>query len=167
MAPGEDEASVVERNVALVRRGIEELYNGRRLEIAPELYHEDARYHIGSDPPLEGREAWKEFLRTTPFAGFPDTKIVIEDIFGAGDKVTVRWSVSGTNTGELLGMPPTGKSFEVKELTMWRLVDGKVAEAWFALDRMTQMQQLGVIPDGPPPKLLLFLMKLRGRKSRA
>ena len=77
-----------------------------------------------------------------------DPRFTIEDLIAEGDKVVVRWTNSGTNVGEFLGMPPTGKSFTIAGIDIHRLQDGKMAEHWHVVDNFSMLLQLGLIP--PP-----------------
>jgi predicted ester cyclase len=69
-----------------------------------------------------------------------------------GEQVVTRWTGRGTNTGELLGMPPTGKEITIRGITYGRIVDGKAREAWIIWDTLAMMQQLGVIPETIPAR---------------
>src|SRR6478672_11860092 len=57
-------------------------------------------------------------------------KIVHHDVFAKGDKVLIRWTNSGTNTGPLFGNPPTGKQFVVTGFDLFRISNGKIMEMW-------------------------------------
>ena len=65
--------------------------------------------------------------------------------------MAVRRSYEGTHQGELLGIPATGKQLQVGSISIFRLVDGKIAENWEQLDRLALLQQLGVIPAPSAP----------------
>jgi len=80
--------------------------------------------------------------------GLSDVSMQIEDIFGDGDRVAVRLSSSATQSGEFMGMPPSGKQYTVEEIHIFRVADGRVAEHWHQLDSMGMMKQLGAMP-GP------------------
>ena len=83
-------------------------------------------------------------------AAFPDLKVTPEDILTSGDKVIARTRATGTQQGELLGIPATGKSINVQFIDIIRFGDdGLAREHWGVFDTMTMMQQLGVVP-GPP-----------------
>jgi predicted ester cyclase len=82
-------------------------------------------------------------------AGIPDIKLTVEDAIYAGDKVVHRWRLDGTNSGSLMGIPPTGKAMTVRGTTTVRMEDGKIAERWANVDELGMLQQLGVVP--PPP----------------
>jgi len=84
-------------------------------------------------------------------AAFPDLRMVVEDVVASGEKVVTRVRLTGTNRGEFMGMPPTGKGVDVQLIDMFRFGDdGLVHEHWGVLDAMAMMQQLGVVPEGPP-----------------
>ena len=71
----------------------------------------------------------------------------IEDLIAKGDRVWAVWTMRGTHTGQLFGIPATGRPIEVLETGIWRLKDGLVAEAWFFGDELRLLRQLGVVPD--------------------
>jgi acyl carrier protein len=77
---------------------------------------------------------------------FPDLEVVIEDTFGRGDKVVTRWISEGTQTGELPGVPATGRRFRVPGITVDRHEAGRLAESWSAWDILGLFRQLGVAP---------------------
>ncbi|MGP4088493.1 ester cyclase [Streptomyces sp. KR55] len=76
---------------------------------------------------------------------FPDFEFTIEDQVAEGDRVVTRWSWTGTNTGELRGMPPTGKKVEMVGTTTFRFEDGKVKEGWWHWDFLGMLSQLDVV----------------------
>ncbi|MBC7388235.1 MAG: ester cyclase [Opitutaceae bacterium] len=79
----------------------------------------------------------------------PDVKLSIEDQIFTSDKVVHRWRLNGTDTGGVMGMPPSGKSISLSGTTIVRMRDGKIAERWANVDELGLLQQLGVVP--PPP----------------
>ena len=84
-------------------------------------------------------------------AAFPDLRMVPDDVFQSGDKIVARVRASGTHKGEFIGIPPTGKRFETKLIDIIRFGgDGLAHEHWGIFDQLTMLQQLGVIPSGPP-----------------
>jgi predicted ester cyclase len=70
----------------------------------------------------------------------------VEDQVAEGDKVVTRWSVEATQSGEFLGMPPSGKTVNVTGINIFRIVDGYFVEGWHNLDTLRLLQQLGVVP---------------------
>jgi len=80
-------------------------------------------------------------------AAFPDMRMDVEDIIASGDKAVARVRVTGTNKGEFMGMPATGKSVSMKLIDITRFGDdGLAREHWGVADQLSLMQQLGVIP---------------------
>jgi steroid delta-isomerase-like uncharacterized protein len=96
------------------------------------------------------KEGVKDIFRMY-FAAFPDLQFDVQDVLSDGDKVVARTRCSGTNQGEFMGMPATGKRFEVEEIDIVRFgEDGLAHEHWGVFDAMGMMQQLGAIPTGAP-----------------
>jgi len=95
------------------------------------------------------KEGVQQFFRMQ-IAAFPDLHIHTEDVLTSGDKVVARARITGTHKGELMGLPPTGKSIDVPLIDIIRFGDdGLAREHWGVFDAMAMMQQLGVMP-GPP-----------------
>ncbi len=84
-------------------------------------------------------------------AAFSDLRLDAEDVIVSGDRAVARVRITGTNDGEFLGMPATGKPVDFQAVDIVRFNDeGVAAEHWGVTDTMTMMQQLGVVPEGPP-----------------
>ncbi len=135
-----------EENKAIVHRLYEEVFNEKRLDRADDLVAPDYLDHgavPGQAPGLEGakQQRWAMY-----FAAIPDMHATIDDMVAEGDKVVVRYTVEGTQQGELLGVPPSGKRFQTSGISVYRLAEGKIAEQWEQADLLGLMQQLGVIP---------------------
>jgi steroid delta-isomerase-like uncharacterized protein len=82
---------------------------------------------------------------------FPDLRMHAEEVLVSGDKTVTRVRATGTHQGELMGMPPTGKSVDVNMIDIMQFNDaGMVREHWGVMDMLSMMQQLGAIPEGPP-----------------
>ena len=62
------------------------------------------------------------------------------------DRVVVRWVGTGTHTGEVNGIPPTGKRVEIRYMDFWKVKDGKIVDNWVMVDFPHVMRQLGVDP---------------------
>ena len=103
---------------------------------------------------IEGQPQTKEGVIqffTMMLAAFPDVRMNVEDIIESGDAAWARIRITGTNEGEFMGMPATGKSVDFQAVDIVRFNDdGTAAEHWGVTDTMTMMQQLGVVPEGPP-----------------
>ena len=119
-------------NKAIVRRLIEEVLNGGRLEVLDELYAPEL---------APAARRW-----ITPFrASFPDVHMAILELIAEGDAVVSRFTCSATHLGEWLGHPPTGRRFErVDEVSIFRLRDGKITQVWSLEDSLGRLRQLGL-----------------------
>jgi steroid delta-isomerase-like uncharacterized protein len=92
------------------------------------------------------KDGVKQFF-TMYRAAFPDLRFEADDILPSGDKVVGRVTVTGTNTGDFMGMPATGKSVSIQIIDIIRFGDDGLAhEHWGIADVMAMMQQLGVVP---------------------
>src|ERR671911_690646 len=137
-----------EQNKAVVRREVEELYNYTgNLDAAEEIYAPDYVSHEPTSGEVRGIEGAKQFAATYREA-FPDLENTIEDMVAEGDEVVVRFKARGTHQGETEAFgPPTGERMEITGITIKRLSEGKVVEAWTNFDALGMMQQLGVLPE--------------------
>lgn len=79
-------------------------------------------------------------------AAFPDLKVVVDHVIAEGDKVAIRWTARGTNTGNGNGITATGRKVETSGTVLLRFKDGKLAEEWVAGDAMGLMRQLSLLP---------------------
>jgi steroid delta-isomerase-like uncharacterized protein len=100
--------------------------------------------HSAFGEDVYGPEGYKKFVSATRNA-FPDAHFTVEDIFAEGDKMAARWTMTATHQGELRGIPPTGKKVTVWAISIYRIVEGRIVEAWERYDTLGLMQQLGVI----------------------
>lgn len=81
-------------------------------------------------------------------AAFPDLRMDVEEVLVSGEKTVTRVRATGTHRGELMGMPPTGRSVDVQLIDIMRFDDaGLICEHWGLFDVFSMMQQLGAIPE--------------------
>lgn len=140
-----DTSTTLERNKALVRRFIDEIFLKGDFGAVDELLTEDFTPHTWGDM-QPGRDGLKEAI-TRVSKGLSDTKMSIDDVIAEGDRVAVRLTSSAKQTGEFMGMPPSGKCYEIGEIHIFRLRDGRVAEHWHQADFLGMMRQLGATPQ--------------------
>lgn len=79
-------------------------------------------------------------------AGFPNLHFVVEDLMCVGEQVAVRVSVRGTHTAEFMGRPPTGRTFAVTSIGIFRFAGARITEHWGVFDQMGMLAQLGAFP---------------------
>jgi steroid delta-isomerase-like uncharacterized protein len=132
-------------NKAIARRFLEGFNTGNPA-IAAEIVAPNFANHDPSTPPLPaGPEGYKQLLAT--YRGiYPDIHMTVDDLIAEGDKVVCRWTARGTNTGPLMGMPPTGKQATVTGISVLTITKGQVVEQRTNWDALGMLQQLGVVP---------------------
>jgi steroid delta-isomerase-like uncharacterized protein len=132
-------------NKALVRRFYEDAWNKHNPAVVDEIYAAD---FVDRSPDIPGiphtRDGLKQFL-VMYLRAYPDANIRIEDQLAEGDRVVTRWTGRGTQTGELMGMPPGGKSVAVAGVQIDRFAGGRIVESWTLFDQLGMLQQLGVV----------------------
>jgi len=138
-------AADTEANKAVARRAIEEIWSQGNLAVADEIIAPDYVYHEPAMGDIAGPEGLKQAVSAYRTA-YPDLNFVIDDIIAQNDLVAMRWTASGTQQGELMGIPPTGLHTTSTGINMTRYRDGKAVEDWATWDILGLMQQLGVIP---------------------
>ncbi len=137
-----------EQNKATARRWFSDIIAQGQLVVADEIF---AANHVIHDPhaPPSGWPNGPEGLKMVASVfggGFEGWNIIVDDQIAEGDRVATRWIASATNTGSLMGMPPTGKKVNVTGVNVTRFAEGKIVESWFNFDMLTLLQQLGAIP---------------------
>ena len=140
-----------DENKAIARRLYEEGFNAHNPDVFDELFAADFGQHVASTLPgtWGDREAAKQTFATI-FGAFPDWQVTVEDMIAEGDKVVGRYTAQGTQRGEFMGIPATGKPITTTVIDIFRIANGKIAEHWVESDTLGMMQQLGVIPSTAP-----------------
>ncbi len=92
-----------------------------------------------AEEPLKGHIAAFEVV-------FPHYELIADQMVAEGDMVSVIGRVRGTQKGELMGIPPTGKTVEFPIHITYRLADGKIVDHWMLTDNLSMLQQLGAVP---------------------
>jgi steroid delta-isomerase-like uncharacterized protein len=129
-------------NISLAKRWYREVWNEGRNETIHELLAPDALL-IGTDRvEIRGPAEFERFAERIRGA-FSKTEIVVDDIFSDDDKVAIRWHATMTHTGEMLGIPATGKSVKITGTSIAQFRDGKVIAGWDNWDRLAMLEQIG------------------------
>ena len=131
-----------QENKALIRRVVDAVNQGDLDTAAGYLAADYVDY---SDPPgtppgsMSARQRWA-MLRVA----FSDARVTIDDVVAEGDKVAVRFTLYGTHTGELMGIPPTGRQVVVTGIDINRVANDQIVERWANFDNLGMLQQLGM-----------------------
>ncbi len=135
-----------EANKAIVRRWFAEVWNQGRSEVIDELFAEYGIAHgLADDPatPIRGPRGYRPFYEVFRQA-FPNIEIVIEDMVAEGDKVAARCSVRGKHEGDFRGKAATHAPVDITGITIVRIENGKIVEAWNNFDFLKLHQQCGL-----------------------
>ena len=101
--------------------------------------HRGGMFHLAANAAGQGFPGAGDYLRRA----FPDRVDTGVEIIAEGDMVGYLFKLQGTHKGNFLGIPPTGKTVDVYEIGIFKLIDGKISEAWFMADEVALLRQLG------------------------
>jgi len=138
----------IQQNEAALMRAVE-AWNAGDVDSYMELYTEEIKLHAGTyDFPdrqaVEGM--YKGFHAATS-----GLRLDIHETFGDGERLAVRYTVSGTHTGELMGIPPTGREFSMTGITVMHFEDGSVVERWDSDDSAEVIASLRAEAEATSP----------------
>jgi steroid delta-isomerase-like uncharacterized protein len=135
-----------EENKAIVRRLNDEVWSEGRLEVIDELIADDfVTTVVGAPEQIRGPQGFREFVAMYRKA-FPDLRITVDEQIAEGETVVTRWTATGTNEGELMGMPASGKQATTAGININRVAGGKLVEGWGLFDQLGLLQQIGAVP---------------------
>jgi steroid delta-isomerase-like uncharacterized protein len=139
-----------EENKAIVRRVNDEVWSEGHLDVIDELFADDfVATIVGAPEQIRGPQGFREFVVMYRTA-FPDLRLTVDEQFAEGETVVTRWTATGTNEGELMGMPATGKQATTAGININRVSGGKLVEGWGLFDQLGLLQQIGAVPVPTP-----------------
>ena len=137
------------QNKDLARRAIE-LWTQASKENLEQIFASDytnhQQHHAGSADAIRGLDAWKQFVSSFHQA-FPDFEDRILTQIAEGDLVATHFVSSGTQQGEIMGIPATGRRASWTGMVIDRIANGKIAESWVNWDMFGMLQQLGAVKE--------------------
>jgi steroid delta-isomerase-like uncharacterized protein len=133
---------VVTANKSLVSRFLDEVYNKGNYDFADTAVAADYISHNELSIEVLGPDGIKRAALAQRTA-FPDLVTSIDDLIAEGDKVVVRGHDTGTHQGPFMGIPPRGNRFTITWIDIFRIQDGKLAEAWLETNVASFRRQLG------------------------
>ena len=129
------------------RRGADEAWDAG-LDVVDEFF---AAHHRCHDPLMPDLPAGPHGVREhvdALLAAMPNAVVTVDEWIEGTDVVMARWTVVGTHTGELMGMPPSGRSATVSGTHVCRLEGGLIVETWVNYDVLDLLDQLGLVTLG-------------------
>ena len=140
-----------EANNAIAEKFFNSVWNKGDFSVLDTLIAPDADDHstVGGKPKTEKGSASFRAIVGMFRAAMPAIQLTIDDEVYACDQGVRRWHLVGTDTGGVMGMPPSGKQLTCGGTTIVRMGDGQIVERWANVDELGLLQQLGVVP--PPP----------------
>ena len=123
-----------DRMKAIARIEFEEVYSKGRVELLDEIV--DERY-VCYDPalgePVRGRQGLRDAVLGFR-AAMPDLTFTVDQQLAEGDRVVTAWAATGTHTGDLMGVPGTGRLVTMAGVDIERFEDGRIVEVWALWD---------------------------------
>jgi steroid delta-isomerase-like uncharacterized protein len=132
-------------NKQIVKEFIDRLFTKDDISALDELASPD---YVDHDPPFGGTgtvDGWRA-MATMIRNAFPDWRSDLHALYTEDDIVIERFTASGTHTGEIFGIPPSGTVCRLAGINIFRVRDGKIVERWGRVDELGMMRDLGVVP---------------------
>jgi predicted ester cyclase len=126
----------------ILRRLYDEVINAGHLDVADELLDPD---YVEHPEGVHGPGAFKARMQAFRQA-FPDLQVTIDEVLVDGERASTRTTIRGTQTGDLMGIPATGRRVQILAVDLAHFRGGRAIERWGGLDMFSLMQQLGVVP---------------------
>jgi steroid delta-isomerase-like uncharacterized protein len=98
---------------------------------------------VGQVPGPEGYRMFFTGLRTA----FPDMSVTLETLVADEESIAFAYTLTGTQTGPLMGFAPTGKKIKIRGMQISKFKDGKMVERWGSSDELGMLQQLGILKE--------------------
>lgn len=120
-----------------------EAWNSGDLDRYLEMYDESILLHGYGDEPMTKPQV-SDMYRGM-FESIDGIHLDIHDVVEADDKLVARATLSGTHSGELFGVPATGRPIRQGVITILRFVDGRCVERWSVADTLAVLVQIGAV----------------------
>jgi steroid delta-isomerase-like uncharacterized protein len=131
-------------NKQLLRRYYEEVLTTGRLDVLEAIAQPDYIEHNPFPGHGQGLEGLRQRVNT--LRGGLNQQFTLELLIAEGDKVAVLWTARGTQVGDFMGLPATGKSYTIQGVDIHELRDGRMAQHWDVVDMYGFLIQLGALP---------------------
>jgi steroid delta-isomerase-like uncharacterized protein len=135
----------VDRKAAVARAYVNEVFNGRDAERAREFFTPDVVWHGGALGTISGVDNLVPVLDGF-ISALTDIQSEVQDVIASDDLVALRLLVNATHTGNLVGVPATGRSVRWDAVDIYRVNDdGKISEQWAFEDMAAILSQVGAV----------------------
>jgi len=138
-----------DRNKAVARAAFFDYLNHRDFKRFEEIHTKDFVKHYNNSPAENLSEEMQD--AKGQFDSSSDLTFTENWMIAERDKVAVYFTAKGTHDGTFQGVPATGKHYELAAVTVWRFVDGKIAEEWVFSNDLDLYRQLGLFKDPGSP----------------
>lgn len=132
-------------HTATIANAVDKLNTGDVHGYVTGLYAPECRFHGFPDAYPATRDGIADFFRALVSA-VPDARVTPRDVVVEGDRVALRFVLTGTHLGELFGAAGSGRSLEVEGITVVQFEGDHVVERWNRLDDLGLLTQLGALP---------------------
>ncbi len=123
--------------------------NSQEVDKVLSFFTDDCVYEdVAAGKVCRGKQELKAFV-TSWYALSSDMKFELTSHFSAGDRLATEWIMSGTHTGEVLGIPATNKKFSVKGASITKLSKDRISRNTDYYSLATFLQQIGILPATP------------------
>jgi steroid delta-isomerase-like uncharacterized protein len=132
-----------EANKTAMRQFFQRVYNDGDVAFLDEITAPNFVSHDRGNP-TQDRDGVKQIVAAIK-AAFPDVQFTADDVLAEGDRVAARFTMKGTQKGDFMGVPATGKAIVVTGIDIVRFENGKAVEHWHEWSGIELLQQLGVM----------------------
>jgi steroid delta-isomerase-like uncharacterized protein len=123
-------SAATQQSITAVAQSFYTVYNENKPELLDEILTDNYVGHVNGHD-IAGATAAKGFINAF-LAGFPDAFYKVDDLFPSdnGEQVVARWTCTATHKGAFFGFEPTNKPVTMIGITIFQIVDGKIAQLW-------------------------------------
>ncbi len=133
----------------VVRRFMDEVWNGQNSAAGAEILADDVRWYHPTLGDRQGREAVLGAIAEMR-AAFPDLSLTVKTMLAEGDQVVTYWAATGTRRGAYRGLPVSGQQATWEGVVLSRVVDGRIVEHRAFPQSITGSPHEVVAPAGQP-----------------
>jgi len=123
-----------------------EAVNTGKFDLFDQVVAPDCVDHDPADGQVPGSAGYRMFFSGMRTA-FPDMSVIAETMVQDGDTIAFAYTLTGTHTGLLGKIPPTGKKVKIRGMQISKFKNGKMVERWGSSDEKTLLRQIGILPD--------------------